>query len=389
MSRTGAAVGMGRTKGRVRAFLAEKVSLCAPHPWREQSMNLTDPGQEGQLVSVAFDMCAFKVRVDRFKGRCYEEHVCYTEPFSRYQCIEGIEKAPRGRLDPDLLAFESTKQDGKEIGVRVGREFYQLLPFGLSRDVKCTYAVRPGVTGVPTSTGHLLALFILKQLSPESGGRMVGESLELDEVSEAVPDVPESAVKGEAVPAPVPDREDVKAVARVEAVVPESVRGHAPVGRKLPLAYIPGEMFALGSFDGLCLGAIETYRIVRTFAKQAGGGSEFYYNQVGVAQLCGLLEGRKADMLVRRKDEKRREVEKIRTSLSRVKVYVVRLMKRGLLERVSRGRPKRRKDGRSYVSRYQVAMSEKQRFKMLIERKKRRGAKRPYARLLRGLVGTP
>jgi hypothetical protein len=218
---------------------------------------------------------------------------------------------------------------------------------------------------------------------------MVGESLVIDEVSEAVPDVPESGVKGEAVPAPVSDREGVKAVARVKAVVPEPVRGHVAVGRKLKLAYIPGEMFALGSFDGLCLGAIETYRIVRTFAKQAGGGSDFYYNQVGISQLCGLLEGRKADMLVRRKDEKRREVEKIRTSLSRVKVYVVRLMKRGLLERVARGRPKRRKDGRSYVSRYQVAMSERQRFKMLIERKKRRGAKRPYARLFRGLVPIP
>jgi len=218
---------------------------------------------------------------------------------------------------------------------------------------------------------------------------MVGESLVIDEVSEAVPDVTESAVKGEGVPAPVSDREDVKVVARVKAVVPKPVRGHAPVGRKLPLAYIPGEMFALGSFDGLCLGAIETYRIVRTFAKQAGGGSESYYNQVGISQLCGLLEWRKADMLVRKKDEKRREIEKIRTSLTRVKGYVAGLMKRGLVERVSRGWPKRRKDGRSYVSRYQVAMSEKQRFKMLIERKKQGRNKRPYARLFRGFVPIP
>ena len=352
-------------------------------------MNLTDPGQEGQLVSVAFDMCAFEVRVDWFKGRCYEEHVCYHKRFTRYQCFEGIEKGGGGPFHPDLLVFESTKQDGKEIGVRVGREFYQLLPFALSRDAKCTYAVRPGVTGVPTSNGHLLALFVLKQLSPESGGRVVGESLELDEVSEAVPDVPESAVEGEAVPAPVSDREVVKAVARVKAVVPEPVRGHVAVGRKLKLAYIPGEMFALGSFDGLCLGEIETYRIVRTFAKQAGGGSELYYNQVGISQLCGLLEGRKADMLVRRKDEKRREIERIRTSLTSVRRYIKGLMKRGLFERVARGRPKRKRDGRSYVSRYQVAMSERQRFKMLIERKKRRGTERPYARLFRGLVPIP
>ncbi|MBA7552862.1 hypothetical protein ES705_45439 [subsurface metagenome] len=208
-------------------------------------------------------------------------------------------------------------------------------------------------------------------------------------MSEAVPDVADSAFEGEAVPAPVSDREAVKAVARVKAVVPEPVRGHVPVGRKLKLAYIPGEMFALGSFDGLCLGEIETYRIVRTFAKQAGGGSEFYYNQVGISQLCGLLEGRKADMLVRRKDEKRREIERIRTSLTSVRRYIKGLMKRGLFERVAKGRPKRKKDGRSYVSRYQVAMSERQRFKMLIERKKRRGDKRPYARLLRGLVPIP
>ncbi len=352
-------------------------------------MNLTDPGQEGQLVSVAFDMVAFKMRVDYFKGPGYEEHRSYKEGFGRYHCFEGIEEAPRGRFDPDLLRFESTEKDGKEIGVRVGREFYDRLPFAVVRDAVCSYVVRPGITGVPTSTGQLLALFVLKQLSAECPARMVGGRLVIEELSEAVPDVPESGEVAEAVPAPVSDREVVKAVARVKAVVPKPVRGHAPVGRKLPLAYIPGEMFALGSFDGLCLGEIETYRIVRTFAKKAGGDSEFYYNQVGVAQLCGLLEGRKADMLVRRKDEKRREVEKIRTSLSRVKVYVVRLMKRGLLERVARGRPKRKRDGRSYVSRYQVAMSERQRFKMLIERKKRRGAKRPYARLLRGLVGTP
>jgi len=334
-------------------------------------MNLTDPGQEGQLVSVAFDMRALKMRVDWFKGRCYEEHVCYHKGFTRYQCFERIEKGGGGRFHPYLLVFESTKQDGKEIGVRVGREFYQLLPFALGRDAKCTYAVRPGVTGVPTSTGHLLALFILKQLSPESSGRMVGESLVINEVSEAVPDVPESAVKGEAVPAPVSDREDVKAVARVEAVVAEPVRGHVPVGRKLPLAYIPQEMFDLGSFDGLCLGEMETYRIVRTFAKQAGGGSKFYYNQVGILQLCEILERRVADMLVRRKDERRREIEKIRMNRENVRNYVLGLIKRGLLERPVKGRPTSPEYGPGYVSKYQVAMSEYQRFRMLIERKKK------------------
>ncbi len=56
MSRTGAAVGMGRTRGRVRVQMQERTTLRAPHPWREKSMRLTGTGQEGQLVSVAFDM---------------------------------------------------------------------------------------------------------------------------------------------------------------------------------------------------------------------------------------------------------------------------------------------------------------------------------------------
>jgi hypothetical protein len=198
---------------------------------------------------------------------------------------------------------------------------------------------------------------------------MVGKRLVIDEVSEAVPDVADSAFEGEAVPAPVSDREGVKAVARVKAVVPEPVRGHVPVGRKLPLHYIPEEMFDLGSFDGLCLGEIETYRIVRTFAKKAGRGSKFYYNEVGILQLCGLLERRKADMLVRKKDEKRREIEKIRTSKTSVRRYIEGLIKRGLLEEVVDGRPSSPEFGPGYVSKYKVAMSESQRFKMAIKRK--------------------
>ena len=350
--------------------MSERVFLRAPRKSGAGKMRIPDAGQEGQLVSMTFDMGALEVTVDRFKLPGCEEHVCSKKRFSRYGCFRVIEKAPRGAFDPGLLRFESTKQDGKEIGVRVGKEFYNLLPFNTVQGARCLYSVRPRFDGVPRSTGQIVAFFVVKEFSPERPARMVGERLLIDEVSEAVPDVPESAVKGEPVPAAVSDREGVKAVARVEAVVPEPVRGHAPVGRKLPLAYIPEEMFALGSFDGLCLGEIETYRIVRTFAKKAGRGSNLYYNKVGISQLCGLLERRRADMLVRRKDEKRREIEKIRTSLTRVKAYVVRLIKRGLLERVARGWPKRKSDGRSYVSRYEVAMSERQRFKMLMERKK-------------------
>ncbi len=77
------------------------------------------------------------------------------------------------------------------------------------------------------------------------------------------------------------------------------------------------------------------------------------------------------------------------TGLSIVKEYVVRLMKRGLLERPVKGRPSSPEYGPGYVSKYKVAMSESQRFKMAIERKKRRGGKRPYARLFRGLVPIP
>ncbi|MBA7535393.1 hypothetical protein ES705_27646 [subsurface metagenome] len=352
-------------------------------------MNLTDPGREGQLVSVGFDIAAFEMRVDYFKGPGYKEHVGYKEGFSRYQCFKGIEKAPRGPFNPYLLPFENASGDGQKIGVRVGREFYDRLPFRAIQGAKCTYSVRPGFEGVPVSKDQLLGLSVVKEFSPECPARMVDGRLVIDEVSEAAPDVPESAVESEPVPAPVSDLEAVKAVARVKAVVPGPAAKHPPVGRKLKLAYIPGEMFDLGSFDGLCLGEIETYRIVRTFAKQAGRGSKFYYNQVGILQLCGLLEIRKADMLVRKKDEKRREVEKIRISNRSVRRYIKGLRKRGLLIRVAKGRQSSPEFGPGYVSKYQVAMSEPQRFKMAIKRKKRRGGKRPYARLFRGLVPIP
>ena len=52
-------------------------------------------------------------------------------------------------------------------------------------------------------------------------------------------------------------------------------------------------------------------------------------------------------------------------------------MKRGLLERVVKGRPSSPEYGPGYVSKYQVAMSEWQRFKMLIERKKKGRKKKP------------
>ena len=334
-------------------------------------MRITDAGREGQLVLVWFDLRAFDATVDWSWGDEPQEHKTYKMGFGRYRCFKGIEEAPRGAFEPELLRFESTQGDGKEIGVRVGREFYDVLPFSVVQGAKCTYSVRPGFDGVPTSTSQLVGLYVLKQFSPECPARMVGGRLVIEEVSEAVPGVPESVEVAEAVPAAVSDREAVKAVARVEALVTEPVPKHPPVGRKLPLAYIPEEMFAKGSFDGLCLGKIETYRIVRTFAKQAGGGSERYYNEVGILQVRKLLERRKADMLVRRKDERRREIEKIRTSLTRVKAYVVGLMERGLLERVVKGRPTSPKYGPGYVSKYQVAMSEWQRFKMLIERKKK------------------
>ncbi|MBA7669518.1 hypothetical protein ES703_77649 [subsurface metagenome] len=110
---------------------------------------------------------------------------------------------------------------------------------------------------------------------------------------------------------------------------------------------------------------------MRTFAKKAGGGSEFHYNQVGILQLCKLLKMRVADMLVRRKDERRREIERIRTSETSVRRYVTGLIKRGLLEEIVDGRPSSPEYGPGYVSKYQVAMSEWQRFKMLIERKKK------------------
>jgi len=325
-------------------------------------MRLADTGRESQLVVVWFDLYKREVTVDWSWGDEPEEHKTYKERFGHYRCFKGIEKARRGPFDPYLVPFESASGDRQKIMLSVGREFYDVLPFRGVRDAICSYSVRPGFEGVPTSTGQLVALCVVKEFSPKCPARMVGGRLVIEELSEAVPDVAESAVDGEAVPAAVPDREVVKAVARVEALLPEAIPKHPPVGRKLPLAYIPQEMFDSGSFDGLCLGEIETYRIGRTFAKKAGGDSEFHYNEVGGSQLRKLLERRKADMLVRRKDERRREIERMSTGLSVVKEYVVGLMKRGLFERVVKGRPSSPEYGPGYVSKYQVAMSEWQRF---------------------------
>ncbi|MBA7677061.1 hypothetical protein ES703_85309 [subsurface metagenome] len=84
------------------------------------------------------------------------------------------------------------------------------------------------------------------------------------------------------------------------------------------------------------------------------------------------MEVRKADLLMSVRGERRKEVEKIKTSETSVRRYVTRLSKRGLLGRVVKGRPSSLEFGPGYVSKYRVAVSEKQRYKFVQERKKKR-----------------
>jgi len=154
--------------------------------------------------------------------------------------------------------------------------------------------------------------------------------------------------------------------------VVKPLRKFERVGRRLKLYFIPPAFYNSASFAGLKLGEIETYRIIRTYAPLAGGGSKKRYNEVGIMQLCGLLKRRKADLLSFVRGEKRKDVEKIRISDRSVRRYLKKLLKRGLLDRVVKGVPKSYKTGRSYVSKYLVVTSEKQWYRLIQERKKRR-----------------
>lgn len=166
------------------------------------------------------------------------------------------------------------------------------------------------------------------------------------------------------------------------AFIPGRMKGHLTVvegipevetvGRRLKLYYIPSDFYNSASFAGLKLGEIELYRIMRTYAPVVGGGNKNRYNEVGIKQLCGLLEQRKADLLLSVRGEKRKEVLKIKISETSVKRYVKGLLKRGLLVRVVEGWPRSYKTGQAYVSKYLVVTSEKQRFKLIQERKERR-----------------
>ena len=143
--------------------------------------------------------------------------------------------------------------------------------------------------------------------------------------------------------------------------------GFRSVGRELKLAWLPVEIYEEKSFSKLKLGEQELYRICRTYAKHAVKETKPAYVEIGIAQAAGLLERRKKDMLASSSAVNRKAALKIRTNTYAVRRYFKTLKKNYWLECFVRGRPRK---GSPYVSRYVVAMSEKQRFKMLMMWKK-------------------
>jgi len=129
----------------------------------------------------------------------------------------------------------------------------------------------------------------------------------------------------------------------------------------LKLYWIPVNFYNSAAFQGLKRGVIEAWRIIRTHAKKAKGGRRFHYNTIGLAQLCELMKWRKEDLLASCTAKERPEIEKIRFSHGSVWGYKERLCKRGLLKQVVTGKNNVKWNRPSYVSKYLVVVSEKQR----------------------------
>ena len=156
------------------------------------------------------------------------------------------------------------------------------------------------------------------------------------------------------------------------------------VGRKFKLRWIDSSFWESRAFEGLALGARELYRILLTFSKRPGGGSRYRYCQIGIEQARGLLDRRKEDLLRTKRGERRKEALGIGITERSVRRYLEALKKRGLIIQVVRGRPSDpARDTSPYVSKYLVVVSERQRFKLTLDRKKglgprsRRSRRRP------------
>lgn len=143
---------------------------------------------------------------------------------------------------------------------------------------------------------------------------------------------------------------------------------------RLKLYRIPQHFYNSKSFEDMPRGAIELYRIIRTFSDPPEGKRNYHYNQIGLAQLSKLMKQRREDLLASCRKENRAEIEKIRTSIRPIGRYKDKLCKRGLLYQVVTGKHNVKFNRPSYNSKYLVVVSEKQRFKLMAERK---GIKKP------------
>ena len=144
---------------------------------------------------------------------------------------------------------------------------------------------------------------------------------------------------------------------------------------RLKLYHIPVAFYNSESFQNLKRGAIELYRIIRTFSKFPENESLYRYNSAGLAQLCELMERRKEELLATCTAKKRAEIEKIRTSIRSVGRYKDMLCKRCLLYQVVTGKCNVKWGRLSYVSKFLVVVSEKQRFKLINDAKRARASK--------------
>ena len=229
--------------------------------------------------------------------------------------------------------------------------------------------------------------------------RKEGEFMELlDRLGEKIKArAPERSELPEEVPKPEPREkpspESEKRVPRGEVIPLRKRRREKPeelppvprsVGRKFKLRWIDSSFWESRAFEGLALGARELYRILLTFSKRPGGGSRYRYCQIGIEQARGLLDRRKEDLLRTKRGERRKEALGIGITERSVRRYLEALKKRGLIIQVVRGRPSDpARDTSPYVSKYLVVVSERQRFKLTLDRKKglgprsRRSRRRP------------
>lgn len=291
------------------------------------------------------------------------------DPLEYFGWFENLENPDRGLSD---LVLDCMWLEGEKVGLWMGQALLDMLGKVDEESINVGIYGKTKQPGEAIYWGDIGFIVVFVNLEKDRFPKIKNDVLSTVKVS-----ADSIGVLGEAYhpgqieqPKPVRYREEKRRRDHLSLVEKKKVL--PSVGRKLKLEYLPAELLNKPSFYTLSLGERELYRILRTWAKPPKGGSKYRYNQVGIAQLAGLMKRRRADMMMSGTKEQRKKAARMGVSESNVKRYLKKLMKRGWIECVAIGRKGIPGVLKGYVSRYRVFVSEKQRYRHMREKEERR-----------------